>query len=83
MKCVTIKYENGLPVERQKRQFNTLEEAIVECKKLNQSPRQIHKLVAYKCNRCHKFHIGRSHKEIDNKYIDKINTQNRNSWIYK
>ena len=50
-------------------------EAISEAKKLNLQPNQIHKLVAYKCTYCNKYHVGRSKKEIDEKYRNKILNQ--------
>ncbi len=44
----------------EKEQFSTLDEAIEVAKKINKRPQQIHKTVAYKCNVCFKYHIGKN-----------------------
>ena len=45
---------------RAKNTFKTFEEAVQWAKKMNENPKFIHKQVAYKCNKCLKFHTGRS-----------------------
>lgn len=42
--------------------FDTLDEAIETCKKLNKDYKRIHKLVSYKCSKCFKYHIGSNGK---------------------
>lgn len=42
--------------------YSTLEEAISMAKILNQQDKRIHKLVAYKCWTCCKFHLGSNGK---------------------
>jgi len=51
MECVTY-------YGKSKVKFNTMNDAIAEAKKLNLQPKRIHKLVAYKCSKCFKYHIG-------------------------
>lgn len=73
-KCDTLvrKKEDGTEVRKPKKKFDTQEEAIEQCKKLNARPQQITKLVPYKCPHCHKFHIGRNGKKISDKYRKKL-----------
>ena len=74
MQCQTFSHineETGEKVMKPKKAFDTLDEAIATCKKLNMRPHRISKLVSYKCRKCHKYHIGRNGKEITDKYRDK------------
>lgn len=43
-----------------KKTFKTFEDAVAWAKKMNENPKFIYKQVAYKCNKCLKFHTGRS-----------------------
>ena len=52
---------------RPKKPYNTLEEAITQAKKMNAEEKTIHKVVAYKCKYCNKYHNGRSKKELTEK----------------
>ena len=74
MECSTFSHINkeGRKVYKPKLAFNTLDDAIAECKKLNARPKQITKLVSYKCKSCHKYHIGRNGKTLTDKYKDKL-----------
>lgn len=45
---------------KQKKTFDTLDEAIDWAKKMNKNPKFIHKQVAYKCKKCFKYHTGKS-----------------------
>jgi hypothetical protein len=64
--------EDGTMVLKDKRKFDTHDEAVAECKKQNAKPGRIHKVVTYKCKVCHHYHIGRNGKEIKDKYRDKL-----------
>lgn len=66
---------DGTKVYKDKVRFDTLEEAIEECKKLNALPHRISKIVSYKCRHCCKYHTGRNGKEISTKYRDKLHTE--------
>jgi hypothetical protein len=72
--CKTLeRYEpDGTPIFKFKKKFDTLDEAIVECKKLNAMPHRINKVVSYKCSVCYKYHIGRNGKEIKDKLKAKL-----------
>tara|TARA_R110000772_G_scaffold260587_1_gene378660 strand:+ start:501 stop:818 length:318 start_codon:yes stop_codon:yes gene_type:complete len=72
--CQTIRNYDllGRPVYKNKRQFSTHDLAVQACKVINLREHQIHKLVTYKCNVCHQYHIGRNGKEINAKYKRKI-----------
>lgn len=74
MDCKTFSHINddGTKTHKYKHKFNTLDDAIVECKKLNARPNQITKLVSYKCRECCKYHIGRNGKPVTDKYREKI-----------
>jgi len=67
--CETLLYieKDGTRVTKPKRKFETLEDAIKECKRINAKPQTIHKVVSYKCKTCHKYHIGRNGKEVKKK----------------
>lgn len=56
---------------KEKKAYNSLDEAIAEAKKLNALPKQIGKLVGYKCTYCCKYHIGRNGKDLTQKEKDK------------
>jgi len=64
--CETFYYvdKNGKSITKKKRVFDTLDDAIIECKKLNMQSHRINKVVSYKCRKCFKYHIGRNGKGI-------------------
>jgi len=64
--------EDGSIIVVDKVKFNTLKEAIAEAKKQNAMPGKEYKLVSYKCNVCHKYHIGRNGTLITDKYRSKL-----------
>lgn len=66
---------NGTKIIRDKKRFDTLDEAIEACKKLNAMPHRINKIVSYKCKYCCKYHTGRNGKSITNKYRDKLQVE--------
>jgi hypothetical protein len=67
--------EDGTKVFKDKKKFDTLDEAIEECKKLNALPHRISKIVSYKCKHCHKYHTGRNGKTITDKYREKLQAE--------
>jgi hypothetical protein len=74
MICQTLEYYdfNKQPVFKPKRAFDTLEAAIAVAKIENSKDFHITKLVAYKCSKCFKFHVGRNGKPIKEKYRNKL-----------
>jgi len=74
MECTTLESydENGQMKMRPKKQFDTLDGAIAVAKIENAKPHHIHKVVAYKCKTCFKYHIGRNGKEIKEKDKKKL-----------
>lgn len=74
MECQTLERydENGLPVFKPKKSFDTLDEAIEVAKYINSQDHVIHKVVSYKCKKCMKYHIGRNGKELTGKQRDKF-----------
>lgn len=48
-----------------KEQFETQDDAIDVCKVINNRPKQIHKVVPYKCPVCHKYHVGKNKTVIN------------------
>ena len=50
----------GEPIYHQKKAYDTLEDAIKIAKSINSQDHIIHKVVAYKCKICNKFHLGRN-----------------------
>ena len=79
MECQTKEYinENGEWVMKPKHKFDTLDDAIKAAKNENSKSERIHKVVAYKCNSCFKYHIGRNGKEISNKERLKLQKSGR------
>ena len=74
MECFTIeRYGEKLePIFKQKLKFETLDLAIEYAKKVNSLDHIIHKVVAYKCTKCYKYHIGRNGKELTDKDRNKF-----------
>lgn len=58
---------NGQKIYKPKRVYQSLDDAIVQAKKLNSEDKQEIKLVAYKCRHCQKYHIGRNGKPVTEK----------------
>jgi len=70
MECKTFSHiNNGRKVYSNKKQFDSLEEAISRAKTINNKKGQIHKVVSYKCSICYKFHIGKNGKPLIKKYF--------------
>ncbi len=59
--------ENGEKVYSLKKKYNSLDDAILIARIYNAEDHSIHKLVAYKCNICLKYHIGKTNKMITDK----------------
>lgn len=55
-----INTETGEHILKNKKKYLKPEQAIAEADRLNKLPKQIHKLLPYKCTTCHFFHIGRA-----------------------
>lgn len=74
MECETIERYNpdGTPIMKSKVKFDTLDEAIKHAKWVNSQDHVIHKVVAYKCSKCHKYHVGRNGKELTVKQRNKF-----------
>ena len=72
----TTKYMvNGEWFEKEKKSFDTDKEAIEKARLMNLDLKTIHKVVAYKCKVCQKWHVGRTHKvltEKDREHYKKI-----------
>ncbi len=62
---------DGKKVFKKKESFNTMDEAILAAKKMNCKEMTIHKLFAYKCTYCRKYHIGRNGKLLSDKDREK------------
>lgn len=77
MNCKTIERydENHNPIFKDKAAHATLDIAIIEAKKMNIKDKTIHKVIAYKCPECKKYHIGKSKKLITNKEREKWKLQ--------
>lgn len=45
--------------------LNSDKEAIIEAQRLNSKQNMIHKVIAYKCAICGKYHVGKSLKILD------------------
>ena len=59
--CRTLLYiKDDQKFFKDKKKFETQDDAIKYCKTINSKPNQIHKVVPYRCNFCGKYHIGRN-----------------------
>lgn len=67
--CQKINYylDDGTPVYTKKVVYNNDRDAIEAARRLNTNIQQIHKAVAYKCPKCHKWHVGRNHTILTDK----------------
>lgn len=74
--CIRFSHigEDGSPVYKEKICFNSDKEAIEFAKKMNKmnATHMIHKLIAYKCPKCCKWHVGRSMTQLSEKNRIKI-----------
>lgn len=57
----------GKRKQKPKRVYPNLDTAIIYARKINMRPDTIHKVVAYRCNVCGGYHIGRSHVILTDK----------------
>lgn len=73
MECTTIDkiIEDGVAVTRPKKQFDSLDAAIAVAKIENSKDEHEHKVVAYKCGVCFKYHVGRNGKPLTDKEREK------------
>lgn len=69
MECETFdRYDENLKIiMKPKLKFDTLDDAIKHAKQVNSNDHVIHKVVAYKCRKCFKYHVGRNGKELTDK----------------
>lgn len=66
MDCDRILHlKEGQEVTQPKVKFDTLEDAIKVAKKINLRGTNIRKVRAYKCPKCHKYHVGRGKTKLD------------------
>ena len=74
MECKTIERytETNEPVYKKKKSFDTLELDISHAKWVNSKDHVINKVVAYKCSKCFKFHVGRNGKPLTDKDREKF-----------
>lgn len=54
-------------VRRPKKSYETDEDAIRACMRINQQDKQIHKVVAYRCIECGSFHVGKTRNVLSAK----------------
>ena len=77
MECQTLERydENRQPIYKPKRAFDTQDDAIEFAKFVNSQDHVIHKVVPYRCSKCHKYHLGRNGKELKDKERNKHKKQ--------
>ena len=79
MKCYTISHfdDFGNSVFKPKQQFDTLDSAISNAKKVNSDSSRKFKVVAYKCKYCYQYHVGKNGNVVTDRDRDKIKKQTR------
>jgi len=77
MKCQTLERydEQGQPIYKPKKVYNTQDEAIDVAKFINSQDHVIHKVVPYHCKQCDKYHLGRNGKILKDKEREKHKKQ--------
>lgn len=75
--CDRILYKvGGDKTTQPKKRYDTDEQAIIACKKINSRDHQIHKVTPYKCPTCKCYHIGKTKKVLSSsdkkKYKDDL-----------
>ena len=84
MKCSTAYIDlDGIKKYKPKKSYDTLDKAISEAKRLNSLDKQVTKLVAYKCDHCYKYHIGRNGKILTDKEKLKFKKDSLNNISFK
>jgi hypothetical protein len=59
MQCATFDYSKSGTKFKAKVPYDTQDQAIAAAKIINSRPKQIHKVVPYKCQYCGKWYIGK------------------------
>lgn len=79
MKCHTISHfdELGNAVFKEKKKYITLDDAIVVAKIMNCDDDREFKVVAYKCQYCHQYHIGKNGNFVTDRDRNKLKRQIR------
>ena len=74
MKCFTVSHfdELGNSFYKEKQKFMTLDSAIETAKLINSKEDSKFKLVAYKCPKCHQYHIGKNGNVLKEKEKEKF-----------
>lgn len=77
MKCHTISHfdERGNTVFKEKQRFKTLDDAIVVAKIMNRNDDREFKVVAYKCQYCYQYHIGKNGNLVTDRDRNKLRKQ--------
>lgn len=77
MKCHTISHfdEFGNSVFKEKQRFETLDEVIGVAKSMNLKDDRKFKVMAYKCQYCHKYHIGKNGNVVSDRDRSKLKKQ--------
>lgn len=72
MDCKRVeRYEDGKPVYRNKKSYDTQDEAIDFARIINSKDHVIRKVVPYRCKVCNKYHLGRNGKLLTDKQRQK------------
>ena len=69
----------GVLSKKDKKKYDTLDDAIEAARKINLSGKNVRKAVAYKCTTCHKYHVGRNMTMLTDRVIKRIKKHGRNS----
>lgn len=64
-----------------KKSYETEQEALTVARFLNIQPNVIHKMVAYKCSKCNKWHIGSNNTVLTQEDREKIADKLRNETL--
>lgn len=70
-----IDVETGQITIKNKLKYDSLNEAINIAKRMNMEDDRVMKVVAYKCQKCHFYHVGKNGSLLTKKYKNKLKNQ--------
>ena len=69
-------------VEAAKKSYNDDKDAIAAARRINAYGRNIHKMVAYKCNECGKWHVGHNYTILTDKEKKRCQNMIKNEHLF-
>lgn len=71
-KCTTIAIFDGVPKEVKKQVYLNFDLAFAAAKRITVKNRPKYRIMPYRCDTCHKIHVGKSNIKLTNEYFQSI-----------